>query len=169
MKITKLNNTLSKVKKRNITFYADCCCCCCCCILIPFGNLSAEAIVKSVYQHSGKIRKHAILNLLFFIVGLGASVVVFFFFESILNRCRDSLCKLSTIYFGGGAEGIMIVGSGLLVYFLLLLNFAKKWLSGVSFEKRLRATVFQFIISVIFILIFTALSVYGLFGIGEIF
>lgn len=160
MNILPLNNNLENKKKSTITLYVDCCCCCCCCVLAPLGSLSAEAIVKRKYSLTDSVLKRGLFNFLFFALSIGLFYILATISKRFFSECYDNICKqklgLSSILTNN--DFILFASISLIFYFFLLYLYSKSWLKEATTQQRLKAVLFETILSLVFILIFSGLS-----------
>lgn len=171
MKIIPLNNNLENKKKSTITLYVDCCCCCCCCVLAPLGSVSAEAIMKRKYTLSESAWKRGLFNFLFFALSIGLFYILATISKRFFSECYNNICSQNL---GMGSiltnnDFILFASISLLFYFFLLYLYSKSWLKEVIFQRRLKVVLFETIISLVFIFIFSALSIGLLFLFPNLF
>ena len=91
MKITPLNNTLSKKSSSESTTL---CAACCCCILAPIGSYIAEKIINKKYPERGSVWKHFFANIFILLI-----TCVFLFVVAYINVFKYVLSGTSTIVY----------------------------------------------------------------------
>ena len=154
MKIKKLHNSFWNRNQTRL-FTWCCCSCCCCCLLYPIWNYIAEAIVKKIYNHKGKTRVHFLWNLLYFTISH-----IFFILLLYSANSSHSLNDFTVWVF--------LVVSVLLYYFLMYM-YSFEWLNNVDFKRKVRIVLAQVLISLFWIGVFWALSVFMVLAALDLF
>ncbi len=169
MKISKLDNTLSKTKSKSITFYVDCCCCCCCCILYPLGNLAAEATMKKIYKHEDSIKSHFGYNFVFFTLSLIAGIMGVSASKDLFSKCKTAICDKSFMQVIADSDFIIIAGLATALFYYLMYLYSKKWLTNVDTKKRLKVVLVEVILTLLGVALFAAISLPVVFLGSEMF